>query len=248
MADTFVQLPDDTLNLGKKEDHQQIANGNLRETVTIGDPTTVAAVASVLNADPGASEYGATVRDINTPALVATLGAVADASVTGDSTGTVSAKLRGINKILADVWNSVSHFISVSIVNATLAVTQSGAWTFGLAPATSGGCSDYHIVATGTNADKANIKASAGQLYGVHVYNVGAVPCYVKFHNTAGVPTPGAGVIATFGVQAGTQRDAELPNGIAFGTGLGITITTGIADADTTGVAAASCVVDAEYK
>lgn len=57
-----------------------------------------------------------------------TEGAIANTAVTGDNTGTVSAKLRGFNKIWADVWDSSNHWLKVSIQNATLAVTQSGSW------------------------------------------------------------------------------------------------------------------------
>lgn len=55
-------------------------------------------------------------------------GATTDVKVTGDNTGTVSAKLRGLSTILNDMWDSVNHWLKVSIQNATLAVTQSGAW------------------------------------------------------------------------------------------------------------------------
>lgn len=64
-------------------------------------------------------------------------GSTTDAKVTGDNAGTVSAKLRGINTILADVWDSVNHWFKVSIQNATLAVTQSGVWNVGTTTATS---------------------------------------------------------------------------------------------------------------
>lgn len=50
-------------------------------------------------------------------------GSTTDAAVTGDNTGTVSAKLRGLNKVLADVWDSVNHWLKVSIQNASLLVT-----------------------------------------------------------------------------------------------------------------------------
>lgn len=42
------------------------------------------------------------------------LGSVSDAAVTGDSTGTISAKIRGILKILSNVWDSVAGFIYTS--------------------------------------------------------------------------------------------------------------------------------------
>jgi hypothetical protein len=56
-------------------------------------------------------------------------GATDDAAITTDAAGTLSGKLRGLVAILADVWDSVSHFLRVSIQNATLAVTQSGVWS-----------------------------------------------------------------------------------------------------------------------
>lgn len=65
-----------------------------------------------------------------------TEGSTTDVAVTGDNDGTVSAKLRGVDKILADVWDSVNHWLKVSIQNATLAVTQSGSWTVTAAQST----------------------------------------------------------------------------------------------------------------
>lgn len=53
-----------------------------------------------------------------------TQGAIADAKVVGDNAGTESAKLRGLSTILADVWDSVSHYLKVNIQNTTLAVTN----------------------------------------------------------------------------------------------------------------------------
>ena len=48
-------------------------------------------------------------------------GATTDAAVTSDSNGTISSKVRGLVKILADVWDSASHRLKVlvsSIVSA----------------------------------------------------------------------------------------------------------------------------------
>lgn len=61
-------------------------------------------------------------------------GATTDVAVFGNVAGTVSAKLRGINTILNDVWDSVGHWLRVQIqgtvtVTGTVAATQSGAWT-----------------------------------------------------------------------------------------------------------------------
>ncbi len=50
-----------------------------------------------------------------------TQGAIANAAVTGDNSGTVNAHLRGLTKILADVWDSVNHWLKVA-VQGTVAV------------------------------------------------------------------------------------------------------------------------------
>jgi hypothetical protein len=55
-------------------------------------------------------------------------GTTTDAAITDGSAGTVTGQLRGLTKILGDVWVSASHYLKVSIQNATLAVTQSGSW------------------------------------------------------------------------------------------------------------------------
>jgi hypothetical protein len=112
--------------------------------------------------------------------------------------------------------------------------------------ATSGGYSLYHAVcAASTNT--ANIKASAGQIYGVRVYDNVLYPVYVKFYNTAGTPTAGTGVVETYAQQAGTGSSELITSGRPYATGIGISITKGITDADTTSTAASDCVVDVYF-
>lgn len=95
-------------------------------TVTVGIRVATGYVGPLVAGSGGGGGGGAvTAAD---GALV-TEGATTDAAVVGDSSGTVSAKLRGLSKILNDVWDSVNHWLKVSISNATLAVTQSGTWT-----------------------------------------------------------------------------------------------------------------------
>jgi hypothetical protein len=43
-----------------------------------------------------------------------TIGSVSDAAVTGDNTGTVSAKLRGLDKILSDIWDPINHVLKTT--------------------------------------------------------------------------------------------------------------------------------------
>ena len=166
------------------------------------------------------------------------VGAAADAEASGN--GSVIALLKRLRTLIA-------AGLPAALVGGRLDVNVGNTPTVNIVPPTSGGCSDFHLVAAAsTNAN--NVKASAGQLYGITVFNNAAYPIYVKFHNTAGVPTAGVGVVRTFGVQAGMQGFYEQVNGVAFSTGIAITIVKGIADADATAVAANDCVVDVEYK
>lgn len=116
-----------------------------------------------------------------------------------------------------------------------------------IAPVTTGGASLHHRVATAdTNA--VNIKASAGQVYGWNIFNNALYPIYVKFHNSAGTPTAGTGVVHTIAVQAGRERDIWLDVGLPFATGIAMTIVKDITDAGATAVALSDCVVDIYFK
>jgi len=108
--------------------------------VSVGD---VINEAVVTNTTPDPAAYGLVVRTIGGgsgggPATIAdgadvAEGATTDAAVTTDTAGTVSSKLRGLVKILGDVWDSVNHLLRVSIQNASIAVTGSlgRTWTLG---------------------------------------------------------------------------------------------------------------------
>jgi hypothetical protein len=109
------------------------------------------------------------------------------------------------------------------------------------------GSTAYHVVSGGsTNA--ANIKNAAGRVTGWVIFNNADYPVYVKFHNTSTTPTAGLGVVYTIGVQQGAQVWFDDDDGIAFTTGISISIVKGIADADTTAVLASDCVVNVNYK
>lgn len=131
------------------------------------------------------------------------------------------------------------------------AVTQPVSGAVGLAPATSGGSSVSRVIsAASTNAT--SVKASAGQVYGWAAYNLNAAARYLKLYNKASSPTVGTDTpvmtILIPGNTAGAGTNIEMPNGIAFGTGIAMAITTGIADADTGAVAANEIVVNLWYK
>lgn len=114
-------------------------------------------------------------------------------------------------------------------------------------PHTAGGLSIYHLIsAATTNAN--NVKASAGQVYGWAITNNSNGWRYVKLHNTSGTPTAGSGVIYTIGLPPGGGSNISLEMGLAFATGIGITIVTDITDAGTTAVGASEVNVNLFYK
>lgn len=158
-----------------------------------------------------------------------TVGAQGDSAVTTNTTGTVSGKLRGLVAIFADIWDSTNHLFRTTLF-----------------PTTAGGLTSFHRIASGT--DNVNVKASAGQLYGWRCSNLASYPVYVKLHNTAGTPTIGAGVVGVIGIPAGGGNNSFSDIGIAYSTGIGISIVKDIADGGTTVVVASDCSVDLFYK
>jgi hypothetical protein len=117
-----------------------------------------------------------------------------------------------------------------------------------LEAATSGGTSNYHRKAS-ADTNTAVVKASAGQLYGVDVFNFKAATVYLKIYDKASTPNLASDtpimVIPWFQLWA---RSIEWTNGIAFTNGIAIAITAGLADNDTTALVANDCVLNLQYK
>lgn len=136
--------------------------------------------------------------------------------------------------------------------NTIGSVTQaSGPWTVSERPATSGGLSmSKTISAASTNAT--SVKASAGQVYAIQVFNLNAAARYLKLYNKASAPTVGSDTpvktILIPGNTAGAGVVARWPSGLEFTTGIAFAITTGIGDADTGAVAANEIAVNLDYK
>lgn len=115
--------------------------------------------------------------------------------------------------------------------------------------ATTGGVTAYTLTAANsTNAT--NVKASAGNLYHIAVYNNSATLAWVSFYNTAGTPTCGTSIVYQTMIPANSTSGAgaveNFTTGLAFPTGIGICVATGIAG--TGSVAASSYVVGLGYK
>jgi hypothetical protein len=97
-------------------------------------------------------------------------------------------------------------------------VTQSGAWTVqpGNTPNTSAWLVQHNPITTSGNAllaaakatvtSSVNVKASAGNVYGVFALNGAASTCWVQFINSASAGTLGTGVIFSIPLPASTTQ------------------------------------------
>ena len=119
-------------------------------------------------------------------------------------------------------------------------------------PATSGGLSAYQAVsAASNNAD--TVKASAGQVYSVQVFNNSGNIGYLKFYNKASAPAPATDTpIKTILIPANTLGSGAVFDfgnlGLQFATGIAIAIVAGIATNNNTSVAANAMVANIDYK
>ena len=96
----------------------QETGGNLATLVTDAG-TLVTQTANVARETGG---HLATV-DTSTAGLSTVTGATGDAAVTADNPGSISAKLRGLAKIFADVWDSTGHRLKVDASGVTVPVS-----------------------------------------------------------------------------------------------------------------------------
>ena len=102
------------------------------------------------------------------------------------------------------------------------------------------------LAAATTNATL--VKSAPGQLCGWFFKNNAAYDVFIKFYNSATIPTAGVGTpVLTFPVPAGAAANLSLLNGVGFSLGIGYTITKLVADNDTTVVVANDLVVNLFY-
>jgi hypothetical protein len=180
----------------------------------------------------------------------------ANAAVTGTAVVTLRATnatgMVGIDNPLPSGTNTIGA-INIAATQTLATVTTVGTLTTitnGVKSATSttGGATTFtQISAATTNA--AFVKASAGTLYGVQASNTGAAVAFLKIFNKASAPTVGTDVaVKTYIIPSGGGTNIPIPpQGLAFGTGIAISITGLATTADTTAVALAQVVVNIDY-
>lgn len=118
---------------------------------------------------------------------------------------------------------------------------------------TAGGTTPYSALSTAAVLT-AEIKGSAGQIYGLQVTNNGANEVFCRLYNQTGAPGSGDAVnIIWRGIVPGNAAGAGFaipfpPMGIACATGIGIRISGAVADNDTTALAANEVLANVQYK
>jgi hypothetical protein len=138
----------------------------------------------------------------------------------------------------------VSGTVTANIGTGSLAAGTNLAMDVGLqvrANAT-GAASIHHIVSAATT-NVAQIKATAGRVYGYCLSNTTASWRYVKLHNIASA-TAGAAVAMTIGLPPNGKAECYMGQGIGFATAISRSIVTGSADTDATAVAVGDVVGD----
>lgn len=161
------------------------------------------------------------------------MGPVGTAAVITDVSGTALGFLRGLVKLIA-------AGINVAVTNANANV-QSGAPVTVVAQtptATANGATDSRVNSAATT-NATSLKATAGQVYDIDVFNTALYAVYLKLYNKATAPTVGTDTpVRTIPIQAGGGYSKNFPLGKAFSTGIAYAITKNQPDSDTTAVAA----------
>jgi hypothetical protein len=218
------------------------------QRVTIASDNTAFSVNATLSAE--------TTKVIGTVRVLGNTGAIVDAATSQN----VASPANGL--AILGQFNTSPTTISTGnmspvqldstghlLVNCT---GCSAASTVSLVPtATPNSMVMLHHVATGTTNDKTVIKATAGNLYGISLYNNAGYPIYAKFYNTAcaSVTVGTTATVYEVAAQSGTQREVHTDNGIGFSNaGWCFAITKGIADADTTSLTASDATLDLLYE
>jgi hypothetical protein len=125
--------------------------------------------------------------------------------------------------------SGVTQPVSIDTTSQTITVK---------ATTTSNGTTKTRIVsAASTNAT--SVKASAGKVMSLRLFNNAAYDVFFKFYDKASSPTVGTDTPSwTIPLKAGTGYSDHYPLGDDFTTGIAYAITKAIGDSDTTAVAA----------
>jgi hypothetical protein len=154
------------------------------------------------------------------------------------SSGAPATSAPAIAVSIRDV-NANGRAAAASSAPVAISTEDNTLLTRGLLPtATASGATASRInAAASTNATP--LKASAGQVYTIDVFNAAAYNVFLKLYNKASAPTVGTDPpVMTIPIQAGGGFSKTWPNGFPFATGIAYAITKLQPDSDTTVVVA----------
>lgn len=168
-------------------------------------------------------------------------------STSSDSTLGLVAGTATIGAVILGNTGGGSTIGSVNLLTGTNTVGN-----VGLVPVATGGLTiSSAVLVAGVNSTL--LKAAAGQVYHIATGNNSAAIAYLKFYNASSAPaTCGAAtVVAEYIIPASTSgagSNIDVPQGLAFSTGIAYCVTAAIGVTDNTTVAAASFIVAVGYK
>jgi hypothetical protein len=170
---------------------------------------------------------------------------VSDGSGSLTVDGTVAASQSGAWSI--STVSTITNVVHIDDNSGSITVDNAGTFAVQDKPATSGGLSMSKTVSAATT-NATSVKASAGQVYAIQVFNSNAAARYLKLYNKASAPTVGTDTpVKVFMIPTGGGAIPLWDKGLAFSTGIAFATTTGAADNDTGAVAAAEIIVNIDY-
>jgi hypothetical protein len=159
---------------------------------------------------------------ISSGATAVAVKAASTAAVATDPALVVAVSPNNVLKIGDGTTAAVVTAASTAAAAASAALTVTLSPNSGLAPTANA----LHACSVGIQAalTVANVKASAGSVYGMSIANLTAAALYIQFYNTAGTPTLGTSVVWFIAVPASGMVTIP-PGALAlanFATGIGI--------------------------
>jgi hypothetical protein len=172
---------------------------------------------------------------------------VSGSEIQADIVGALPAGTNAIGKLAANSGVDIGDVDILSIAAGSNLIGN-----VGIGVRTSGGATPFYNLDVDETEDA--IKASAGQLYELYLFNTTAAPLFVKLYNattanvTVGTTTP----LRTIPVPANADSDGAgvvltWPMGLAFSTAITIACTTAAADNDTGAPGAGALIASGAY-
>lgn len=213
--------------------------------VTPGSGQTIQTLDDVAKNTGASSATTVRVVEASDTPSIALVGGVTETAPASD---TASSGLNGRLQRVAQRLTSLIALLPTSLGGSgglkveSIAALAAGANNIGLvvpAPqATVNGATASRVNSAATT-NATNLKGSAGNLYGIHVFNVAAYDVFLKLYTKATAPTVGTDTpVWTIPVKSGGGFSVNFPVGSPVPTGISYAITKLQADGDTTAVAA----------